>query len=441
MSEYTSNSYQSYLDLLDIPAFNPMQLDFFSKTNLHKDLILLAPTGTGKTLAYMIPLVETLLKSGSGIRGLILLPSRELAIQTEQVFKSLKTTLKVSTCYGGHDAKTERQSLSGNPDVVIGTPGRIADHLKRGAMELKRLEIVVLDEFDKALQYGFHTQISQIFEVMGNDQRHWFTSATNLRTIPEFIPVSSPKIINFLSMAKESQLELKVLKTSTKEKAISLTMLLSTLQDGASLVFCNHRESVVRISQLLAEEGFTFSMLHGAMEQLDRERNLIKFRSGINNIMVATDLAARGLDIPEIRYVIHYQLPPKPDGYIHRNGRTARMQATGESYLVLSDEDILPDYIDEELAEITLPEELVAPLPNQWAALYISMGKKDKISKGDIVGLLTKKGNLKASEIGLITIMDRASYVAIKAPLVEKTLQMIKSEKLKNNKVKIEVAK
>jgi superfamily II DNA/RNA helicase len=433
--------HQQYLDLLGIEDFNNMQRDFFKLAENGHDLILLAPTGTGKTLAYMIPMVSHLNLEHEGIQALIILPSRELAIQTEQVFKTLKTPYKVSTCYGGHDVKTEKNSLSGNPTLVIGTPGRIADHIKRGNLELKHVELVVLDEFDKALQYGFHEQIRQIFSGMGTTQKHWLTSATNLRSIPEFIPIDSPKTLNHLNKKEESQLDLKVLRTDTKEKAISLMRLLSTFQEEASLVFCNHREAVTRIAQLLTEEGFAFSILHGGLEQLDREKNLIKFRSGVNNVLIATDLAARGLDIPDIKHVIHYQLPPKPDAYIHRNGRTARMHASGESYLVLSDDDTLPDYIPEDLPELTLPDFMVPPIETKWSSVYFSVGKKDKVSKGDIVGFLMQKGQLSKEEIGLITILDYSAYAAVASDKLDEMLKQIRGEKLKNKKAKIEEAR
>ncbi len=437
----SKTSHQQYLDLLGIESFNSMQLDFFELAEGNHDLILLAPTGTGKTLAYMVPMISHLNLQHEGLQALVILPSRELAIQTELVFKALKTPYKVSTCYGGHDVKTEKNSLSGNPSVVIGTPGRIADHIKRGNIQFKNVKMVVLDEFDKALQYGFHEQIRQIFSALGTTQKHWLTSATNLRSIPDFIPISNLKTLNHLKQKEESKLELRVLRTDTKEKAISLMRLLATFQDGASLVFCNHREAVTRIAQLLEEEGFAFSMLHGGMDQIDREKNLIKFRSGVNNILIATDLAARGLDIPDIKQVIHYQLPAKPDAYIHRNGRTARMHASGESYLVLSDDDILPDYIPVDLPEVTLPDVMTPPNLTKWSLLYFSVGKKEKISKGDIVGFLSHKGQLSKEEIGLITVLDHSSYAAVGHTKLATVLKQVKGEKLKNQKAKIEEAR
>ena len=176
------------------------------------------------------------------------------------------------------------------------------------------------------------------------------------------------------------------------------------------------------------------------MEQIDREKNLIKFRGGAHNVLIATDLASRGLDIPEIRHIVHYQLPPQQEAFLHRNGRTARMHAEGEAFLILADDETLPDYIDKSVEERRIAGKLQLPPPPVYSCLYISAGKKDKISKGDIVGLLTKKGGLTASDIGLITTLDHASYVSVKRALVNKVLPAIKNEKLKKSKVKIEVA-
>ena len=181
------------------------------------------------------------------------------------------------------------------------------------------------------------------------------------------------------------------------------------------------------------------------MEQMDREKNLIKFRGGAHTILIATDLASRGLDIPEIKHIVHYQLPPKLEGFIHRNGRTARMHAEGIAYLILAEDEPLPEYIDhrpptKSVEELTVSKKLQLPPLPQYICLYISAGKKDKISKGDIAGLLMKKGGLQGDEVGLITTLDHASYVCIKRTSVNKVLANIKDERLKKIKVKIEIA-
>jgi superfamily II DNA/RNA helicase len=207
------------------------------------------------------------------------------------------------------------------------------------------------------------------------------------------------------------------------------------------IVFCNHRESVERTSTLLSEKGITNTFYHGGMEQQQRDSALAKFRNGTVNVLVTTDLAARGLDIPDIRYIIHYHLPLTEESYTHRNGRTARMDATGTAILILSEGEEIPDYIDAVTEEIKLPEDLELPEAPKWATLFIAAGKKDKVNKVDIVGFLSHKGELKKEDIGLIDVKDFFSFVAIRKSKANHTLHLIKNEKIKNKKVMIAVAK
>ncbi|MEP2668771.1 MAG: DEAD/DEAH box helicase [Cyclobacteriaceae bacterium] len=429
-----------FLKNLSIAALNEMQEATLSKASSAKNLMLLAPTGSGKTLAFLLPLLQQLQPDGKGVQALIIAPSRELALQIEQVFRLMKTDYKVSCCYGGHSVKVEQNSLSEAPAVIIGTPGRLADHIFRKSFNARSVSMVVLDEFDKSLQMGFHDQLEILFKAMSGKQHHILTSATRLTDWPEFLPFKNPETLSYLHQELESKLALHVVHCKSTDKVEALMRLVAGFNQEACLVFCNHREAVDRISALLTRHQFEHGILHGALEQIDREKNLIKFRGGAHNVLIATDLASRGLDIPEIKHVVHYQLPPKEEAFIHRNGRTARMHAEGKAYLVIADDETLPDYIDSSIPEHKVSAKLVLPPPPTFACLYISAGKKNKISKGDIVGLLTKKGGLSGNEIGLITTLDFSSYVSIKRPTLKKVLTNIKGEKLKNIKVKIEVA-
>ena len=440
MQHNLNNTYAEFLKNLSIPEFNEMQLAVIEKATSVNNLMLLAPTGSGKTLAFLIPVVNKLQADAEGVQALIVVPSRELALQIEQVFKLMKTSFKVSCCYGGHSMKIEQNSLSDAPAVIIGTPGRLADHIFRKSFDARSVKIVVLDEFDKSLQMGFHEQLIVIFKALTGKQKHILTSATRLDAWPEFLPFTKPETLNYLKDEKDSKLELKLIRTSSIDKVETLMRLVAGFNQEVCLVFCNHRDAVDRISALLTQHNIEHGTLHGAMEQIDREKNLIKFRGGAHTILIATDLASRGLDIPEIKHVVHYQLPPQQDAFLHRNGRTARMHAEGQAYLVLANDEKLPGYIDKSVEEIFVDKKLKRPLPPLYSCLYISAGKKDKISKGDIVGLLTKKGGLQSADIGLITTLDFSSYVSVKRALVNQVLANIKNEKLKNTKVKIEVA-
>jgi superfamily II DNA/RNA helicase len=279
-----------------------------------------------------------------------------------------------------------------------------------------------------------------IFKALNGRQHHILTSATRLEETPDFLPFTEIEKLSYLREEAASKLKLKLVKTRSIDKVESLMKLVAGFNQEVCLVFCNHREAVERISTLLTQHRFEHGILHGAMEQIDREKNLIRFRGGAHNVLIATDLASRGLDIPEIKHIVHYQLPPQYEAFLHRNGRTARMSADGDAYLVLADDETLPDYIDKSVEEVRLPAKLLLPPPPVYTSLYISAGRKDKISKGDIAGLLTKKGGLTGDEVGLITTLDHSSYASVKRSLVDKVLANIRNEKLKKSKVKIEVA-
>lgn len=425
---------------LAIPSFNEMQEAVIKIAAKSNNLMLLAPTGSGKTLAFLIPLIDMLRSDVVGVQAIIVVPSRELAIQIEQVFKLMKTSFKVSCCYGGHSMKVEQNSLSEAPSVIIGTPGRLADHILKKSFTAQGVKMLVLDEFDKSLQMGFQNDLIVIFKSLSGKQHHILTSATQLAVWPDFLPFTKPDTINYLQEKADPKLKLKLIHTKSTDKVETLMRLVAGFNQEVSLVFCNHRESVERISALLSQHKLDHGTLHGAMEQIDREKNLIKFRGGAHNILIATDLASRGLDIPEIKHVVHYQTPLQEEAFIHRNGRTARMHAEGQAYLILADDETLPVYMNNTIEELRVSRKLLLPPPPSYACLYISAGKKDKISKGDIVGLLTKKGGLKSDEIGLITTLDFASYVSVKRSLAGKVLENLKNEKLKKIKVKIETA-
>ncbi len=425
---------------LSLTSFTPMQEAVFEAAGTSVNLVLLAPTGSGKTLAFLVPLVSGLRENLKFVQALIVTPSRELALQIEQVFRAMKTPFKVSCVYGGHSSKIEENSLTEAPAVVIGTPGRISDHIGRKRLDVSKVKMVVLDEFDKSLQMGFHEPLKVIFKALNGRQRHFLNSATTLDTLPDFLPVVKLEKINYLKKESTGKLALKLVHTHSIDKVETLLRLVAGFNHEACLVFCNHREAVDRISALFTQSRFEHGILHGAMEQIDREKSLIKFRGGAHHVLIATDLASRGLDIPEIRHIVHYQLPPGEESFLHRNGRTARMHADGDAYLLLADDETLPAYIDPTVDVVRLEGKFQLPSLPVYASLYISAGKKDKISKGDIAGLLSKKGGLKGDEIGLITTLDHVSFVSIKRSLVKQVLFKLKDEKLKKLKVKIEVA-
>jgi superfamily II DNA/RNA helicase len=436
-------SSETILNNLRIDALNEMQATTINAFDQHKSLILLSPTGSGKTLAFLLPIVNSLDAANKKSQALIIVPSRELALQIESVFKAMGTGLKVTTCYGGHKREIEENNLIQPPALLIGTPGRLADHIRRENITTDSIRTLVLDEFDKSLEAGFVEEISFIVSSLPAVEKRVLTSATEAVEIPAFLGVEDAERINFLpeeDTTKES-LTIQVVKSKEKDKIDALFNLLCYVGARPSIIFCNHREAVERVSQLLTEKGISTTFYHGAMEQKDREVALAKFRNGSINFLVTTDLAARGLDIPHIRYIIHYHLPSTEEVFTHRNGRTARMEASGTAILILNDEEKLPSYVpaSSEIIDLTTPH----PIPEKpkWTTLFIAAGKKDKVNKVDIVGFFTNKGQLKKEDIGIIEVKDFFSFVALRKSKVSHTLQLIKEEKLKGRKIKIAVAK
>ena len=428
------------LENLNIAELNQMQHSALEAAK-KSDVLLLAPTGSGKTLGFLLPLLGVLDPAVPTVQALILVPSRELALQIEQVFKTMGTGFKVNCCYGGHPVKIERNNLSQPPAVLIGTPGRIAHHLRRNSFSTATVNTLILDEFDKSLEFGFQEDMSYIIKQLPALKKRMLTSATKMEEIPAFTGVKNPVHVNFLlNKTNTPDLRLKAVIADAADKLDALFALICKIGDKATLVFCNHREAVERISDLLWERGLVHDIFHGGMEQEDRERALLKFRNGSHRLLITTDLASRGLDIPEIEYVVHYQLPHNKEAFLHRNGRTARMHAKGTAYLLLTEDEKLA-YLDEKPEIEVLPEKLELPRPTPWATLYIGAGKKDKINKMDIVGLLLKKGELAKEDLGLIEVLDHSSYAAVKRNRIEHTARLAASEKIKNKKVKIEVSR
>lgn len=435
-------NYSTILGQFNIEKLNPMQEATIEAIANHNDVSLISPTGSGKTLAFLLPLVTLLDKENTHVQALIIVPTRELAIQIEQVFKQMNTGFKINCCYGGHAVKVEKNNLQQPPAVLVGTPGRIAYHIRKENVILDQTQILILDEFDKSLEAGFQDEMGFISKQMAALQKRVLTSATQLKEIPAFVCFKEEFELNFAHTNKQAlpNLKVKYVQVEGDDKLEALMLLIGKLGDQTKIVFCNHRDAVNRISEQLHLHQVEHGFYHGGLEQIDREKTLIKLRNGSTRLLVTTDLAARGLDIPEIEAVIHYQLPLTEDVMIHRNGRTARMHAEGTAYFLLDIGDNLPPFLKEIPEAETLPNSFIKPKPNEWTTLYIGAGKKDKINKMDIVGMLLQKGNLQKEELGKIEVLDFSAYAAIKSNKIHKVLQLVKDEKIKNKKVKMEIA-
>lgn len=438
----STEKFASVLSPLGISSLNAMQEESIETIRIENEVLLLSPTGSGKTLAFLLPLLDRMNKEEKSVQCMILTPSRELAIQIEQVWKKMSTGFKVSCCYGGHDMQTEIQNLTEPPALLIGTPGRIGDHIKRDTFSRDGVSILILDEFDKSLALGFEEEMSYIFGLLPAVEKKVFVSATAAISIPEFANVSENLVVlDHISVKKENDLELKLVLSEEKDKADRLFDLLCFIRTEPVLIFCNHREAVERTAGLMKEKGIECASFHGGMEQMQREQTLIQFRNGSVRFLVATDLAARGLDIPEIKHVVHYHLPSTAAEFTHRNGRTARMEASGTAYLLMHKEEELPTYINERPEILNIPKGDKLPAAAEWVTIYINGGKKDKLNKVDIVGFFTQKGKMEKNDIGLIIVKDRNAFVAIKKQKVKILLPLVQNEKIKGTKYKIVVAR
>ncbi len=431
------------LQNLSIEALNPMQIAYLEQSELHKHTVLLSNTGSGKTLAFLLPLWKNLQKDVKGVQAIIIVPSRELAIQIDDVLRKIGTGFKATLCYGGHKREIEENNLIEAPSVIIGTPGRLADHIRRHNFDPRTIHTLIIDEFDKSLELGFVDEMQLIIESMPSIENILLTSATEAVEIPDFIGLKDEKRIDFIDKNEKSEEQLSIYTVASEEKDKIETLFLLLCQIGSrpTIIFCNHRDAVERVNSLLLEKGIYSVFYHGGMEQYERDTAMCKFRNGTSLILVTTDLASRGLDIAHIRNIIHYHLPLSEEVFTHRNGRTARMDRSGNVFVLFSEEEELPSYITNVASEYASSKEYTLPEKPVWSTLYISHGKKDKINKIDIVGFLTNICQLKKEDIGLIEVKDFTSFVAIRKSKMSMVLELSKDKRIKNKKAKMAIAK
>lgn len=428
---------------LKIDQLNPMQIATAKAYREDNDLVLLSPTGTGKTLAYLLPLAQALTDGQEGVQALIVVPSRELALQTEAVFKAMGTVFKAMSCYGGRPAMDEHRTMKElHPAVIVGTPGRLNDHLDKQNFDASTVATLVIDEFDKSLELGFHDEMASLVGRLPRLRKRVLLSATDAEEIPRFTGLGKVTRLDFLTPDKPTdRLRLYRVLSPQKDKLETLYRLLCGLGNSSTLVFVNYRESADRVLAYLRSLKFPAEAYHGGMEQPDRERSLYKFRNGSCPVLVSTDLAARGLDIAGLEHVVHYHLPSSEEAFVHRNGRTARWEATGSAFLLLHAEETLPPYLPQDLPSYDLSEGPLKPVKPRWGTLYIGKGKKDKVGKGDILGFLCKKGALTADDIGQIDVKEHFAYVAVKRGKLKQLLTLVRNEKIKGMKTVVEEAR
>ena len=425
---------EGILAKLNIHQLNPMQEEAITAIKTHTNTILLSPTGTGKTLAFSLPLLDSLDPESNEIQALILVPSRELAIQIEQVIRSMGSGYKVNAVYGGRPMSKDKIELKHVPAILIGTPGRISDHFSNDRFSKKYIKTIILDEFDKSLEVGFEYEMRGIINELPSISKRILTSATQGVEIPDFVRLDKPETVNYLGTSV-SKLKVKTVISPAKNKLNTLLHLLNHIGNQQGIIFCNLKDSIQKVSSFLESKNISHGCFNGGMEQKDRERSLIKFRNGTNQILIATDLAARGIDIPEMNYIIHFQLPLSKEEFTHRNGRTARVSAKGTAYVLKWKEERLPEFIGTPPLEDISKQSLRKPV--FWETLFISGGRKDKISKGDIAGMFFKLGKLTKDQLGIIELKQDCAFVAVPAFIADQLVETLNNTRLKKKKVRV----
>ena len=421
------------LQKMGIEKLNSMQIESIAAIQESNEVLILSPTGTGKTLAFLLPLIELLDPSLHETQLMILVPARELAIQIEQVVRDMGTGFKVNAVYGGRSGSKEKIELVHAPTILVGTPGRVADHIRRDRITLNSIKSLVLDEFDKSLEIGFEKEMKEIVTSLSSLERKILTSATQKEEIPQFMEFKNSVSLNFLNK-KSKTLDIAWIK-APENTLETLMNLLKSMGEKRGIVFCNFKDTLDGVSEFLNDHDISHTTFFGGMEQVDRERSLIQFRNESQRTLLATDLAARGIDIPGLDYIIHYEMPQREEEFTHRNGRTARMNKDGAAFCIKGKNDRVPEY-----ARAIKTGDIVAgpEIPKiKWKTLFVSGGRKDKISKGDIAGLFIKQGGLKGNEIGVIELKNDCVFVAVIASKATTLCNKLNNQRLKKKKVRI----
>lgn len=419
-----------------------MQIEMGDACEKGTDIVLLSPTGSGKTIAYLLPLVRRIRPENDSLQAVVVVPSRELAQQSAAILQNMKTDIRGICLHGGRPTMQEHRQLKElKPHIVFATPGRLNDHLDKENINLLAVHTVVIDEFDKSLEAGFENEMLRISRRLTAQTARWLLSATDSKEILEMVDAVRVRRLDYRNTTDFQNRSLTfVVPSPQKDKLETLAQLLTKLAGRPTMVFVAHRESAGRIGTFLKKSGFIAEIYHGGMEQDSRERALYRFRSGGSNILVSTDLAARGLDIPETETIIHYHLPTDEAAFVHRNGRATRWNSQGAAYLLLGPEELVPAYVGkfetQDVSDVTIRATRPA-----WVTIYIGRGKKEKISKADVAGFLCKVGKLEREEIGKIEVGLHHAYAAIARQKLRSLLLAVKGEKIKGQKTIFEEMK
>lgn len=429
----------------------PIQAKSLPEILAGKDLIAQAKTGSGKTAAFGLGVLQNLNVKRFRVQAMVLCPTRELADQVAKEVRKLARgihNIKVLTLCGGLPMGPQIGSLEHGAHIIVGTPGRILDHLDKGRIDLSELNTLVLDEADKMLEMGFQEAINAIVEDAPSDRQSLLFSAT----FPEQINwiagrlLNNPETVKVEATNNNDNIAQHFYKVDDREQRIeAIQLLLMKHKPESSVVFCNTKQATVDVSDALTGFGFSVCMLNGDLEQKQRDQILVRFANKSSSILVATDVAARGLDIDKLDAVINFELAHDPDTHVHRVGRTGRAGETGLAFSLFSDKDAhklvdIEDYQKIEIEESQLPEREVLEqdvYTPTMATLRIDGGKKQKVRPGDILGALTGKGGIKGSDVGKINLFDYCAYVATTKAAAKDALKKLEQGNLKGKKFRV----
>ena len=440
----------SNLASLSYDEMTPIQAQSLPDILAGKDVIGQGKTGSGKTAAFGLGLLQKLDLKQYKIQSLVLCPTRELADQVTKEIRRLARQLpnvKILTLCGGMPFGPQVGSLEHGAHIIVGTPGRIEDHLSRGTLSLKDVNTLVLDEADRMLDMGFQVSVDNIVDQIPKWRQTLLFSATFPNQIQAIVKriMLKPIMVKVESTHDSSTISQHFYKVDDfKQSLIGLRLLLLKHKPESSVVFCNTKKETLEITNELNLNGFSALALNGDLEQWDRDQTLVRFANKSTSILVATDVAARGLDIDALDAVFNFQLPHEPDTYVHRIGRTGRAGSTGSSFTLHNGSEykltMLSDYIKRPISSEALPDANLLknhPAKPLMATLQIGGGKKQKVRPGDILGALTGGDGITGKQVGKIQILDNWAYVAVSQPIVKIALKKLSEGTLKGRSFRV----
>lgn len=428
----------------------PIQAESLPAILNGRDLLAQAKTGSGKTAAFAIGLLHGLDAQTYQTQSLVLCPTRELADQVSKEIRRLARStpnIKILTLCGGTPLGPQLVSLEHNPHIVVGTPGRILKHLQKESLNLAELKMLVLDEADRMLDMGFHDDIMHIIDMMPRQRQTLLFSATYPEAIKDISDTiqNDPVDVRVESLHDNKRIKQVFYEIQKGERTRALVSLLQHYRPESSVVFCNRKQQCQELAEELWAQGFHAMALHGDLEQNDRDRVLVQFSNKSSSVLVATDLAARGLDIKDLEAVINFELSPDPEIHIHRIGRTGRAGSEGLALsLFMASEAARVNAIEEyQKASVNLdtPSSLKVRenfrLSPPMVTLCINAGRKEKLRPGDILGALTADNTLSTKLIGKIDLFDNLAYVAVDRTIAKQALKVLSDGKIKGRKFRV----